>query len=77
MPALQLASARFQDYVQSCWRGSRRRIPPLSSALSMRGVTFPIPLDSDFTAGQLYNVQGMPTTFLLTATLSAICGLAR
>ncbi|MEZ4679595.1 MAG: TlpA disulfide reductase family protein [Caldilineaceae bacterium] len=65
MPALQLASARFQDYVQVVGVDQGEESAVVQRFVDELGVTFPIPLDSDFTAGQLYNVQGMPTTFFI------------
>ncbi len=65
MPALQMASERFQDRVRIIGVDQGESAADVQRFIDEMGVTFAIPLDSNFTAGTLYNVQAMPTTFFI------------
>lgn len=65
MPALQLASERFQGRVKIIGVDQGENATDVKRFIDEMGVTFPIPLDEEFVAGQLYNVRGMPTTYFI------------
>lgn len=65
MPALQTAAERFQGRVQIVGVDQGEEAAEVQRFIEERGITFAIPLDGDFTAGTLYNIQGMPTTFFI------------
>jgi len=65
MPALQLASERFQDRVRIVGVDQGENATDVQRFVEEMGVTFEIPMDSEFIAGELYNVRGMPTTYFI------------
>jgi peroxiredoxin len=65
MPALEAASLRFADKV--VFVGVDQAEPPevVARYLEELGVTFIVPLDTDGSVGDRYNVLGLPTTFFV------------
>lgn len=68
MPALQLASERFQGRVKIIGVDQGESAEVVQPFVDEMGISFPIILDYDFTAGELYNVRGMPTTYFIDST---------
>ena len=65
MPALESASQRFADQVVFVGVDQGESQEVVQSFIDEFGVTFVVPLDSDWTVGDRYNVTGMPTTFFV------------
>ena len=67
MPALEAASQRFAGQVTFVGVDQGESQEVVASFLDDLGVTFLVPLDSDWVVGDRYNVTGMPTTFFVDA----------
>lgn len=65
MPVLEAASQRFAGQV--AFIGVDQGEPPdvVAEYLQELGISFLIPLDSDMSVGDRYQVRGMPTTFFI------------
>lgn len=68
MPALQLAAERYQGRVQIVGVDQGESAADVQRFVEQMGVTFTIPMDREFVAGELYNVRGMPTTYFIDRT---------
>ena len=65
MPALQQASERFQGRVKIIGVDLGEGRAVVKRFVDDMGVTFPIPLDSEFAVGERYSVRGLPTTYFI------------
>lgn len=65
MPTLERASQRFAGRVEFIGIDQGEPADVVVPYLEEVGVTFAVPLDSDMTVGDRYQVRGMPTTFFV------------
>jgi len=65
MPGLQAAAQRFEGQVLVVGVDQGEDSQTVQDFVTDMGVTFPIPLDSDFAVSDVYNVRGLPTTFFV------------
>src|SRR5215203_2950684 len=67
MPALEDAAQRFGGDVVFLGVDEGEPLDVVEKYLEELGVTFAVPLDSDMSVGDRYQVAGMPTTFFVDA----------
>lgn len=65
MPALQLASERFQGRVKIVGVDQGEIAADVQRFVDEMGVTFAIPLDGKGEIGERYNIRGLPTTYFI------------
>ncbi|HXF62118.1 MAG TPA: TlpA disulfide reductase family protein [Caldilineaceae bacterium] len=65
MPTLQTTAERYAGQVAIIGIDQAEEPEVVQRYIDSLGVTFPIPLDTDSTVAQRYNVRGMPTTFFV------------
>lgn len=65
LPALQAAAERYGDRVLIVGIDQGEEAATVQAYVDELGLTFPIPMDSEFTVSELYNVRGLPTTFFI------------
>lgn len=65
LPALQAAAERYGDLVLIVGIDQGEEAATVQAYVDELGLTFPIPMDSEFTVSELYNVRGLPTTFFI------------
>jgi thiol-disulfide isomerase/thioredoxin len=65
LPALQAAAERYGDRVLIIGVDQGESPEIVQSYVDQLGLTFAIPLDSEFAVGELYNVRGLPTTYFI------------
>lgn len=65
LPELQHASERYDGSVLIVGVDQGEAADVVQGFVDELGLTFPIPMDSDFEVGELYNVRGLPTTFFI------------
>jgi len=68
MPALQAASERFGDRVRILGVDQAEDAATVQAYIDELGITFTIPMDAEQrVSSELYNVQGLPTTYFIDA----------
>ena len=65
MPSLQAASERYGDDVLIVGVDQAEDPRTVQRFVDELGLTFPIPMDTDGSIGQRYNVTGLPTTYFI------------
>jgi cytochrome c biogenesis protein CcmG, thiol:disulfide interchange protein DsbE len=65
LPALQAAAERYGDRVLIVGVDQGEAPDTVQRYVDQLGLTFRIPLDTDFAVSELYNVRGLPTTFFI------------
>ena len=65
LPALQAAAERYGDRVLIIGVDQGEEAATVQRYVDDLGLTFPSPMDSEFTVSALYNVRGLPTTFFI------------
>jgi peroxiredoxin len=65
LPALQAAAERYDDRVLIIGVDQGEEAETVQKYVDQLGLTFPIPMDSEFAVSALYNVRGLPTTFFI------------
>ncbi len=65
LPALQAAAERYGDRVLILGVDQGESVEVVQRYVDEKGLTFAIPLDSDFAVSGLYNVRGLPTTYFI------------
>jgi peroxiredoxin len=65
LPALQAAAERYSDRVLIIGVDQGEEAETVQKYVDQLGLTFPIPMDSEFAVSALYNVRGLPTTFFI------------
>jgi thiol-disulfide isomerase/thioredoxin len=65
MPALEAASQRFAAQVAFVGVDQGEPSDVVAEYLQELGISFLIPLDSDMSVGDRYQIRGMPTTFFV------------
>ncbi len=65
LPTLQAAAERYGDRVLIVGIDQGEEAATVQAYVDKLGLTFPIPMDSEFAVSELYNVRGLPTTFFI------------
>lgn len=65
LPALQAAAERYGDRVLIVGVDQGESAEIVQRYVDQLGLTFAIPLDPEFSVGELYNVRGLPTTYFI------------
>lgn len=65
LPTLQAAAERYGDRVWIIGVDQGEEAATVQAYVDELGLTFPIPMDTDFAVSELYNVRGLPTTFFI------------
>ncbi|MBX3015426.1 MAG: TlpA family protein disulfide reductase [Caldilineaceae bacterium] len=65
LPALQAAAERYGDRVLIIGVDQGEAPEIVQRYVDQLGLTFPIPLDTEFTVSDQYNVRGLPTTYFI------------
>lgn len=65
LPTLQAAAERYDDRVLIVGIDQGEEAATVQAYVDKLGLTFPIPMDTEFAVSELYNVRGLPTTFFI------------
>lgn len=65
LPTLQAAAERYGDQVLIIGVDQGEEAATVQRYVDDLGLTFPIPMDSEFAVSELYNVRGLPTTYFI------------
>ena len=67
LPELERAAAHYGGSVAIVGVDQGEEAAVVQGTVDELGLTFAIPMDSEFAVGELYNVRGLPTTFFIDA----------
>ncbi|MCB0075184.1 MAG: TlpA family protein disulfide reductase, partial [Caldilineaceae bacterium] len=67
LPELERAAAHYGGSVAIVGVDQGEEAAVVQGTVDDLGLTFAIPMDSEFEVGELYNVRGLPTTFFIDA----------
>jgi thiol-disulfide isomerase/thioredoxin len=67
LPSLQRAAEHYGDQVIIVGVDQGESVAQVTGFVEQFGLTYTIPLDSEFAASGRYNIRGMPTTFFIDA----------